>query len=177
MADYIDNERHEAEESSGFDFRKLWSIVVLNWYWFVFSTLFCVTLAYVYLRYQHPVYQAQTKILIKDDKGGNRGRSSQELTLDQLGLISNSNGFENELEILGSTAVATRAVKTLKLYVLYQIQGRLGKAELYKNSPVLVDLEESRLDLLKQAVQIKIIKKGERGIHVDIELDARADEK
>lgn len=177
MADYIDNERQEAEESSGFDFRKLWSIVVLNWYWFVFSTLFCVALAYVYLRYQHPVYRASTKILIKDDKGGNKGRSSQELTLDQLGLISNSNGFENEIEILSSTAVATRAVKALKLYVVYTIQGRVGKTELYKTSPILVDLEENRLDLLKRPVAINITKKGEDGIHVEIELDAKGDEK
>lgn len=177
MADYIDNERHEAEEASGFDFRKLWSIVVLNWYWLVFSTLFCVALAYVYLRYQHPVYRTSTKILVKDDKGTNRGRSSQELTLDQLGLVSNSNGFDNELEILSSTAVATRAVKALKLYVLYTMQGRVGKAELYKTSPILVDLEDSRLDLLKRPVFIDITKKGEDGIHVEIELDTKGEEK
>ena len=176
MADYIDIEKQEQEESSGIDFRKLWSIVVLNWYWLVFSTLFCAALAYVYLRYQNPVYRASAKILVKDDNGKSRGRS-QELTLDQLGLISNSNGFENEMEIIKSTAVATRAVKALKIYVVYVTQGRVRKAELYKTSPILVDLEESRLDLLKRPVEIEITKKGENGIHVEITLDAKMNEK
>ena len=107
MAEYIDNERLEAEESSGFDYRKLWSLVVLNWYWIILSTVLFVTAAFIYLRYQAPVYQTSTKILIKDDRG--KKTSGQDLALDQLGLITNSNGFDNELEIISSAAVATRS--------------------------------------------------------------------
>ena len=142
MADYIDEERKDVEESSGIDFRMIWSIIVLNWYWFIISAVVCAGLAYAYLRYQHPVYQSSTKILIKDDNNNRKG-SGQGLSMDQLGIINNTNGFDNELEIISSTAVATRAVKALKLYVTYKIEGRVSDAELYKNSPVLVDLEES----------------------------------
>ena len=170
MADLLLNDNHEVEESSGLDFRKVWSILVLHWYWFVISVVVCMALAYVYLRYQHPVYQSSVKILIKDDNGSKR--SSQELALDQLGVFSNSNGFDNEMEIISSTAVATRAVKALKLYVRYTMQGRIGEAELYKNSPVIVDLEESRQDLLKEPIPITINRKGE-GISVDILLPSK----
>ena len=139
MADYVDEERKDMEESSGIDFRMVW---------FIISVVVCLGLAYAYLRYQHPVYQSSAKILIKDDNN-NRKNSGQGMSIDQLGIITNTNGFENELEIISSTAVATRAVKALKLYVTYTIEGRVTEAELYKNSPVLVDLEESRLEMLK----------------------------
>ena len=170
MADYIDTEKQEVEESSGFDFRKIWSIVVLNWYWFIFSTFVCVTLAYVYLRYQHPVFQCSAKVLIKDDNGQGTRRVGQDIALDQLGIISNSNGFDNELEIIRSTSVATRAVKALKLYVSYRLQGRVSEADLYKSSPYNVDIEESRLDLLEFPISVEMTKKGEGGVHVDIQI-------
>lgn len=173
MAEYIEKEKLEVEENSGFDFRKLWSIVVLNWYWILLSTVVIVSAALIYLRYQAPVFQAYTKILIKDEKSKNTG--GQEMALDQLGLISNTNGFDNELEILSSTAVATRAVKELKLYVTYHVQGRVRENELYKSSPIIVDLEESRLDLLEVAIPIEMTKKGE-GIHVRVGLPTTGEE-
>ena len=173
MAEFIDNERLETEESSGFDYRKLWSLVVLNWYWIILSIVLFITAAFIYLRYQAPVYQTSTKILIKDERG--KKSSGQEMALDQLGLITNSNGFDNELEIISSTAVATRAVKALKLYVSYYIQGRISEHELYKTSPFLVDLEESRLDLLEVAIPIEMTK-IDKGIHVKVELPSKGEE-
>lgn len=173
MAENIDKERLEAEESSGFDYRKLWSLVVLNWYWIILSTVLFITVAFIYLRYQEPVYQTSTKILIKDERG--KKSSGQEMALDQLGLITNSNGFDNELEIISSTAVATRAVKALKLYVSYYIQGRISEHELYKTSPYLVDLEESRLDLLEVAIPIEMTK-IDKGIHVKVALPSKGEE-
>lgn len=165
MAEYIDNENLVADEASGFDFRKLWSMVVLNWYWFFFSTLFCVALAYVYLRYQHPVYQASTKVLIKDDE--NSARMGRGMALDQLGMVTNSNGFENEIEILRSTAVATRAVKSLKLYVTYSVKGRFVSGEYYKTSPILVDMDEARLAVLNVPVTV-VMTKSSKGVHARI---------
>ena len=173
MAEYIDKEKFEAEEQSGFDFRKLWSLVILNWYWIILSTVLFVAAAFIYLRYQAPVYQAFTKVLIKDERGKKTG--GQELALDQLGLISNTNGFDNELEILSSTAVATRAVRALKLYVTYHLQGRVSEAELYKTSPYLVDLEEGRLELLEVAIPIEMTKL-ENGIHVKVQLPSKGEE-
>lgn len=177
MAEYIDDERKEVEESSGIDFRMIWSIIVLNWYWFIISAVVCVGLAWAYLRYQHPVYQSSTKVLIKDDKGGgSRSSAASGMQLEQLGIITNTNGFDNELEIISSTAVATRAVKSLKLYVTYTIEGRIAEAELYKTSPLIVDLEEARLDMLKVPVPIEITKTGEEKVRVAISLPSKTDE-
>ena len=169
MAEYIDNEKiKESEGESSFDFRKIWSIVILNWYWFIFSTLVCVALAYVYLRYQRPVFSAETKVLIKDNDNRSR-RYGNNFDLSDLGIMTNSNGFDNELEILGSAAVATKAVTALKLYVTYSIAGRVTEVELYKNSPIVVDLDESHLAELEMPIPMKINRKG-KGLHVAITL-------
>ena len=165
MAELSNNNPIQQEDSSGFDYRKLWSIIVLNWYWLIFSTLFFVALAYVYLRYQTPVYQAYTKVLIKDENGGFGGASANS-TLENFGVVTANNGFENELEILSSTAVATRAVTDLKLYVTYTMEGRIRKADLYKTSPVIVDLEENRLRDLDNIITIEMERKGE-GLSAD----------
>lgn len=175
MAENTNDERKVQVESSGIDFRMVWSIIVLNWYWFIISAVVCIGLALTYLRYQHPVYKASTKVLIKDDNNKNKG-SGQGMTIDQLGIITNTNGFENELEIISSAAVATRAVKALKLYVTYTVEGRVASAELYKNSPVLVDLEESRLDMLKAPVPVEINKVGKEKIRVSISLPSKGDD-
>ncbi|MBQ7443583.1 MAG: polysaccharide biosynthesis tyrosine autokinase [Bacteroidaceae bacterium] len=171
MAEYIETPKAEENESSGIDYRKIWSIIVLHWYWFVFSTLFFVSLAYIYLRYQAPVYQASAKVLIKDE-GGVRRSSGTDLAMDQLGVISNSNGFDNEMEIISSTAVATKAVKSLKLYVTYTMHGRVGQSDVYKTSPVIVDLEESRQDVLQESIPMTLVKHGE-GIRVEITLPSK----
>ena len=172
MTDNFEKEKFEVE-SSGIDFRQVWSIFLLNWYWFVASALVCFGLAMLYLRYQPNIYRVATKVLIKDEE--NKRYSSNEMMSNQLGFVTNSSGFDNEIEILSSAAVATRAVKSLKLYVRYTMEGRVRDADLYRNSPILVDIEESHLDELKQPIPIVITKKG-KGIHVEISQPSKGDE-
>ena len=100
MAEYVANdELQREEESSGFTLSAIWNIVVLNWQWIALSTIVALFLAFCYLRYTRPVYTSAMKVLIKDDEGKKWGRGGQ-MNLDEMGLISNSNGFDNELEIL-----------------------------------------------------------------------------
>ncbi|MBQ9285567.1 MAG: polysaccharide biosynthesis tyrosine autokinase [Bacteroidaceae bacterium] len=171
MSDNLEKEKFDVE-SAGIDFRQVWSIFLLNWYWFVISALVCFGLALLYLRYQPNIYRVATKVLIKDEE--NKHYSSNELMSNQLGFVTNSSGFDNEIEILSSAAVATRAVKSLKLYVRYTMDGRVRDADLYRNSPILVDIEESHLDELKQPIPISITKKG-KGIHVEISQPSKGD--
>ena len=102
MAEYIEKQNTEVEEEGGFQLKELWTIVVLNWQWFVLSLLIFVFGAFIYLRYKTPVYSVSCKMLIKDED--NRRRSNQMLAnMKDLGFMSNSAGIENEVEILKST--------------------------------------------------------------------------
>lgn len=162
MADYVVNEKTNEEESSSFNLAEIWQIIVLNWQWIVVSTIIALGLAFCYLRYTNPVYTSSMKILIKDDE--KKGKmSAGQMNLENVGLISNSNGFDNELEILRSTNINTRVVKALKLYVQYSIDSQIRKRELYNNNPLIVDMPESQLTVLQTPVNLEIKKDAKEG--------------
>ncbi len=70
----------------------------------------------------------------------------------QLGILTNSNGFDNEVEILSSKTLARRAVTNLKLYVRYAFDGTVRDEELYRTSPILADMSSVDLDTLSMPV-------------------------
>ena len=146
----------EEEKKSIFNLQTIWTICYLNWYWILLSVFVSLCAAVVYLRYTVPVYSASMKVLVKDSEQNQRGYG---MALEEMGLMSNSNGFDNELEIIRSATVSTRAVKRLKLYVSYFQEGRFVNREHYKTSPVLVDLEEDKLDTLSMSIPLVLTKK------------------
>ena len=155
---YNVQQENETEKSS-FDIRTLYTMVVLNWKWFVLSLVVCLSLAVIYLKFTTPIYQANVKLLIKEDQNNSNGRSSgksQLLTSTTLGIMSNSAGIDNEMVILGSTALASETVKDLKLYVNYWISGRVKNHIIYRTQPVSVDLDGNSLDNLKMPIKLTI---------------------
>lgn len=152
-----DDFRKEENGNELFSLQTIWVLFCQNWYWVLISALICVGVAFVYLRFKTPVYSASMKVLVKES--GDKKNAFSGMALDQMGMLSSSNGFDNELEILSSTTVATRVVKRLKLYVAYSLKGHLQDTELYKNSPVLVDMEEADLEVLKTPIYFELSKK------------------
>ena len=165
MSDFIANEENREEEHRGFNLAALWKIVVLHWYWIVLSTIVALGAAFSYLKYTRPVYASNMKILVKDEDSRSRMYRGGQLALESMGVISNSNGFDNELEILTSSNISQRVVKSLKLYVSYELDGRLRNHELYKNNPYIVDMPENQLVDLHSLIQLKIDRQGD-GVHV-----------
>ena len=155
-----------SEEKELFDLKKIWGLMLLNWYWVLFSVVLCLGATFFYLRYKSPVYEASMKVLVKDSERKGRAFSGMSMALGEMGLMSNSDGFDNELEILGSTSLSTSVAKRLKLYVRYHLEGTIKNTELYKNSPILVDLDKSCLDTLSTDLYMEV-SHGEKGYHVE----------
>ena len=44
----------ENEEKSSFDFATIYTVLILNWKWFVLSLIICMGAAHIYLRYATP---------------------------------------------------------------------------------------------------------------------------
>ena len=156
----------ENEEKSSFDFATIYTVLILNWKWFVLSLIICMGAAHIYLRYATPIYQSAAKLLIKDDEGsGSRrgGNSIQRAT--NLGIISNSNGIDNEMEILKSRTLAQQAVYDLKLYVNYRHEGKLKDHVLYGDQEVNIDMDLEHLKKLNAPMNFKITREG-RNYHV-----------
>ena len=161
------NVQQELEEGSSFDFKIIYTTLILNWQWFVLSLIICLSAAAIMLRYTTPMYQSYAKLLIKDDNnGGRRGGRSYIANSSTLGMMTNTEGIDNEMEILKSTALATEAVKQLKLYTVYILEGRIKDHLLYKNQPVNVDLDMAHIETLKRPISL-VIDKDENGkLHV-----------
>lgn len=150
----------EQEETSSINFQTIYTAVILHWKWFVLSLIICMGSAMIYLRYKTPVYQAYAKLLIKDDDSRGRGGKSGVLTTSNLGIMSNSTGIDNEMEILSSLSIAQQAVRDLKLYVNYSLEGKVKDHLIYNSEPISVDLDPSHLEKLNYPISLEINRKG-----------------
>ena len=150
----------EQEETSSINFQTIYTAVILHWKWFVLSLIICMGCAMIYLRYKTPVYQAYAKLLIKDDDSRGRGGKSGVLTTSNLGIMSNSTGIDNEMEILSSLSIAQQAVRDLKLYVNYSLEGKVKDHLIYNSEPISVDLDPSHLEKLNYPISLEINRKG-----------------
>ncbi len=151
-------ELYDEHPKSSFDFRQIYTSLVLNWKWFVLSIIICLGAAYIYLRYSTPIYQSQAKLLIKDDSGQNR--RTNVLNSTNLGTISNSNGIDNEMEILKSRQLAQQVVNDLKLYATYWHIGRIKDQLLYRTQEINVDMDQEHLKKLNAPMNFLIERDG-----------------
>ncbi|WP_278989296.1 GumC family protein [Segatella bryantii] len=151
----------EEVEKSTFDFSQIYAMLILNWRWFLISFVICVGSALIYLRFLTPVYQSTAKLLIKDE--GNRGGSSLQNSTN-LGTISTTNGFDNEIEIITSHTLAMEVVTDLKLYTNYYRKGKVKAKLIYKTQPFNVDMDIDKVKKLNVPISIRVerIMKGYR---------------
>ena len=168
----------EERQGTGLSFQKVFSHLVLNWQWYLLSVVIWMCGAYLYLHYVQPVYQVSARMLVKDEEKKSSFRSAKQFlpNMEDFGIMNNSSGFDNEIEILHSPVTVHDAVKRLKLYTEYRLEGRIIDRLFYKNQPLCVDLEPIALDTLdyymlevNPIIQMAITKKGE-GYHADISL-------
>ncbi len=117
---------------------------LIYWPWFVASVLVCVVAAFIYLRYQTPVYNVSASVLIKEDDPRSRAMQATNGalgTLQSMGGFSMTSSFDNELEILKSRTLIQKVVTRLGLYISTVEDRSFGyDLPLYKNAPVQVYL-------------------------------------
>ena len=140
------------DQLSFFNLQFVIKTFVLNWVWFLLSVIIFMGIGIVYLRYTQPMYSVGAKMLIKNDD--NRRRSSNQImAATNLGTMTMSDGFENEIEILKSNSIAEGAVRDLKLYVDYSMEGRVVDRPIYKTTPLIVDMDQKHLDRLESTLR------------------------
>ncbi len=160
-----------------FDLQKVFAHLVLNWQWYLLSLIICMSAAYFYLYSAQRTYQVSARMLVKDEEKTPIRSAKQFLpNMEDFGIMNNSSGFDNEIEILQSPVTVHDAVKRLKLYTEYRLDGRIKKRLFYRNHPLCVDLDPTSLDTLdyymleaNPKIQMVITKKG-NGYHADVTL-------
>ena len=139
-------EESESNSTSRINFATIFATLVLNWQYFLFSLIILVCGALLYLRYTEPTYKVSARLLIKGDESRMRRNPSQMLSnMMDLGIMSNSSGIDNEVEVLQSRVLLRDVVKELKLYAEYRTKGRVKKSLVYGKQPVIAELDPVHL--------------------------------
>ena len=151
------NVQQDGVDSSFLNLQFFIKTFLLNWQWILLSVFICLAIAVLYIRYTPAVYQITAKILVKEDD--NKMRTTNKIqAAANLGFVTNSDGFDNELEVLRSVSVAEGVVRDLKLYVNYEAEGRITDRAIYKDNPVIVDLDPIHLDTLNKKIYLEVTK-------------------
>ena len=154
------NSQATADDQKGFiNLGAIYATLILNWKWFVLSLIICLGFAAIYLRYTTPMYQASAKLLIKDNDGRSSSRNNM-MNSATLGIVSNSTGIDNEMEILTSHSLAIQAVRDLKLYAEYFSVGQVKDVILYRTQPISVDVDAAHLEKLNRPIDLLIEREG-----------------
>jgi tyrosine-protein kinase Etk/Wzc len=131
---YISEENQEED----FDLRDTLDRYISQWQWFVLAACLALSLAFIYLRYSTPLYQASSTILVKDEKKG--GMLSELSAFADMGIGGGmKSNLDNEIEILKSRTLVERTVQELGLNIVIVQKGNVVSRELYKSAPIEVN--------------------------------------
>ena len=105
-------------------------------YWplFLFATALAVGLAYTYLRYTTPIYEASATLIIKDKQKGNE----ESKLVESLDQISSQKIVENEIEIIQSRRLMENVVRALGIYAPIYQKGDVHTVLAYTQSPISI---------------------------------------
>lgn len=135
---------------------------LIYWPWFVASIILFLALGYLYIRKSTPVYQIDASVLIKEDnsRSGFSNAKNPLGSLSGMGLISMSNNFDNEIEILNSRTLMKKVVINQNLYINY-FEPRLFSftRELYQTAPLNVYMTPDEADHLEDILKLKFTQK------------------
>lgn len=159
----------QKEQQDGFDFQLMMVKFLIHWPWFVLSVVVCIILAFVYIRYKTPIYRIDGSVLITEE-GRSKSKPAGALDLQNLGFMSMTNNFDNEVEILKSRSLVKRVVTDLGSYINVSRKRTFGAAvPLYKKTPINVYVSPEVADTLLSGVRLDIV------CHLDKSYDVKAE--
>lgn len=133
-----------------------------RWPWFILSLAVTMCLAILYLRNTTPVYKVSMSIILKDARLALRSGADQ---LD-FALSGAPDNVVNEFYILQSRSMIRKVVNHLDLHTSY-IVGKGGKRyDLYKNTPVIVSMNQSNLDTLNRSIALELQSGADKSVTV-----------
>ena len=140
MPEHIKREsKPKSSEEAGINIRQFLQRCKKYWYIFLILPILTSIGVWFYLRYQVPVYEVKSAILIKDEKN-TEGISATDLISKELGLSDNKKMLVDESKIMTSYSVIERIVRDLKLNSTVFKKNTIKDEELYGiDCPILMD--------------------------------------
>ena len=166
----IDNNGIESDEQE-IDLHALFIKYMVYWPWFVASVLACCIGMFVFLRYQTPIYSVTSSVLIKeDDKKGGAAAASAFSAIQDIGMLSMTSKFDNEVEILKSRTLIKNVVNEMGLYISLAESRMFGfNRPLYNNSPVKVFITPEEAERFLAPVELNMTYSQDGSLSVSAE--------
>ncbi len=111
-------------------------MVLGHWYLILLAITIAFAGAYLYLRYKLPVYRVSATVMIEDETYASYYGS--ESLLEGFGLQPVSNILDNQIQILSSYTLVSKALDELPFDINYFYKGRIRSSSTYPNDPITV---------------------------------------
>lgn len=164
----------EEEFEKPIDFAGQFFKYLTYWKWFVASLIVCVVFGFIYFKITPPNYEVTTSVLLKDDQKG--GGSTELNAFKDMGIFTQKNNVDNELEVFNKSLMVEQVVRELGLYAIYtRIDalplvsllgsdaknmkiGAYNTAVIYGSEcPILVRLPDSVLNTFRGGVKFEVL--------------------
>ncbi|MFS4416963.1 GumC family protein [Maribacter sp. 2307ULW6-5] len=137
------------EERNELDLRATLDKYKRFWPWFLLMTLVFLALAITYIKLAPKHYTSLASIIVKDEENSSSSGASNAFDVNLFSGMS-TNSMANELGLLTSKRLMLNTVKALDLNIQYMDDSQLIPQQLYRNSPIKVQvlrLDEAKLRL------------------------------
>ena len=150
--------------------------LVRKWYWFAFSLLIALGVAFFYLASTENQYMVASSIQLKDKSLGEKGAGQANL-LSGFELLSSNSELEDEVGVLTAYSTIRQSVESLGFEVsYYEYPGFLGafgknfSEEIYP-APFDVKLEEGSWQLMYTPIHITFLKDQKYRVRMSVDED------
>jgi capsular exopolysaccharide synthesis family protein len=126
-------QQYNPDQEEGFNLKKLLNKIFSRWYWFILSIAVAYTVSWLINRYTIPKYSISSSLIINEEK-----KSAAELLVTVLDRYGPRKNIENEIAILKSYTMVSKALSKLDFDVSYYVSGRIRESPMYPNSPFIV---------------------------------------
>jgi capsular exopolysaccharide synthesis family protein len=150
----MENNNFDEDFENDFQFKEFLNKYSIHWQWFALGVSVCLLLAFLYLRYTIPQYQASTTILVKDEQKG--GMLSELSAFADMGLGGGmKSNLDNEIEILKSRKLVESTVKKLNLNIALIVKGKVVDREIYQEVPIEVYFADKTNQFYNNKIDLK----------------------
>lgn len=153
----------DPEKDGEVDIKAIVMTYLMYWPQILVCVIAAMVIGWLYLAKTAPTYQISASVLIKNDDQKSGGASSSDMLagLQNLGMFSMVNNFDNEVEILNSRTLVQKVVEKLDLYVDVTEKQGLRTVDLYGNSPLKVWATPKEMEKMGVAsIKAKLEKNG-----------------
>ena len=144
-------------DSKPIDYKSIVADYLLRWPFIIGFLVLSLVGAYIYLRYQAPVYNIDSTVMIKQGDKTKSTAATAFASMQDLGTMSMANNFDNEIEILQSYSLIKKVVESQNLYISYFDERKFGyDIPAYKDVPVNVWMAPDEAGRLPSALDVEV---------------------